>query len=45
MDFVHNINIYNKNQKINIDQIHINENELPFLINVEITKKAPKKIH
>jgi predicted phage baseplate assembly protein len=44
VDFVRNISIYDESQKVDVDQIRINENELPFLVNVEITEKAPERI-
>jgi predicted phage baseplate assembly protein len=44
VDFVRNISIYDESQKVNVEQIRILENELPFLVNVEITEKAPERV-
>ena len=44
VDFVRNITIYDENKKVDVDQIRIEEHELPFLVNVEITEKAPERI-
>ena len=44
VDFVSRIRIFDEDKKIEVDQIRIGEDELPFLVNVEITEKAHEKI-
>lgn len=44
VDFVSQVRIFDEDKKMEVDQIRVTEEELPFLVNVEITEKAHEKI-
>ncbi len=44
VDFVSKIRIYDEDKKVEVEQIRVMEDELPYLVNVEITEKAHEKI-
>jgi predicted phage baseplate assembly protein len=40
VDFVSNISIFDEDSKVEVEQILVKEDMLPFLVNVEVTEKA-----
>ena len=44
VDFVSRVNIHDEEKKVDVEQIRIADDELPFLVNVDITERANEQI-
>ena len=44
VDFVSKIRIYDEDKKVEVEQIRVDEDQLPFLVNVDIAEKAHERI-